>query len=87
MVTEITLNTAFGMYQAELERQMVGLNQSDRISKRYSAYVERTKKTVFLSIVDLIREVQNHTEIGKVKTIEYVQQLQTASGDPLYMIV
>ena len=74
------------MYQAELERQMQGMTQSDRLIKRYSAYVERTKKTVFLSIVDLIREVQNHTEIGKVKVVEYTQQLETASGDPLYTI-
>jgi len=87
MVTEITLNTAYGMYGAELERQMTGLTQSDRQIKRYSAYVERTKKTVFLSLVDLVREVQNRTEIGKVKTLEYIQQLQTASGEQLYLIV
>lgn len=62
------------------------MTQSDRLIKRYSVYVERTKKTVFLSIVDLIREVQNRTEIGKTKSIEYTQQLVDSKGDPIYTI-
>ena len=87
MVSNITINQASDLYLSELTRQMQGMTQSDRLIKRYSVYVERTKKTVFLSIVDLIREVQNRTEIGKTKAVEYTQQLVDSSGEPIYQIV
>ena len=86
MVTEITLNDAFQLYGAELERQMVGLTQSDRQIKRFMVYSPTVKRTVALSLVDLIREVQNRTELGKVKVVEYVQQLMDSKGEPLYII-
>ena len=86
MATSITVNQACNLYQSELEREMTGMTQSDRLIKRYSVYVARTKRTEFLSIVDLIREVQNRTEIGKTKSIEYTQQLTDSSGNPLYLI-
>jgi len=87
MASQITVNGACDLYLSELQRQMQGMTQSDRLIKRYSVYVERTKKTVFLSIVDLIREVQNRTEIGKTKAVEYTQQLVDSSGNQIYQIV
>lgn len=86
MVTNITMNQALELYASELDREMKGLTQSDRLIKRYSAFIERTKKTVFLSIVDLVREVQNRTEVGKIKAISYIDQLTDKNGDPLYLI-
>ena len=87
MASQITVNGACDLYLSELQRQMQGMTQSDRLIKRYSAYVERTKKTVFLSIVDLIREVQNRTEIGKTKSIEFVNQLVDKDGNQIYQII
>ena len=86
MVTQITVNQAADLYLSELQREMTGMTQSDRLIKRYSVYVERTKKTVFLSIVDLIREVQNRTEIGKTKSIEFTNQLVDRDGNQIYTI-
>lgn len=86
MVKEIAIADAFSLYQAELERQMAGLPQSDRLIKRFMVYNPRLRRTVPLSLVDLIREVQNRTEIGKVETVEYVQQLTDKDGNPLYVI-
>jgi len=86
MATSITVNQACNLYQSELEREMTGMSQSDRLIKRYSVHVARTKRTEFLSIVDLVREVQNRTEIGKTKSIEYVNQLVDSKGEPIYTI-
>ena len=86
MATNITMNQALELYAAELDREMKGLSQSDRLIKRYSVFIERTKKTVFLSIVDLVREVQNRTEVGKIRAITYIDQLTDKDGNPLYLI-
>lgn len=86
MPTQITVNSACDLYLSELQRQMSGMSQSDRLIKRYSVYVERTKKTVFLSIVDLVKEVQNRTEIGKIRSIEFVNQLVDKDENPIYVI-
>jgi len=86
MATQITINSVCDLYLSELQREMAPMSQSDRLIKRYSVYVDRTKKTVFLSIVDLIREVQNRTEIGKTKAIEFTQQLVDKDGNPIYII-
>ena len=86
MVTQITVDQSCSLYLAELQREMAGMSQSDRLIKRYSVYVARTKRTEFLSIVDLVREVQNRTEIGKTRAIEYVNELVDSKGDPIYQI-
>ena len=86
MPTQITVDGACNLYLSELEREMTGMTQSDRLIKRYSAYVERTRKTVYLSIVDLVREVQIRSEVGKSRAIEYVQQLVDSKGDPIYLV-
>jgi len=86
MATSITVNGACDLYLSELQREMAGMSQSDRLIKRFSVFVQRTQRTVFLSIVDLIREVQNRTEIGKTKAVEYTQQLVDSSGNPIYQI-
>jgi len=86
MATQITINGACDLYLSELQREMAGMSQSDRLIKRYSVFVERTKRTVFLSIVDLIREVQNRTEIGKARAVEYVNELVDSKGESIYTI-
>jgi len=87
MPTEITQDQAAKLYLSQLQSESAKLGPNGRIIKRYFARDPNTGIESFLSIVDLITQVQNRTAIGMNKAIEYTQQLKNGKGEPLYIIV
>ena len=87
MPTEITKDQAANLYLSQLQRQSSRLGPNSRIIKRYFVRDPNTGIESFLSIVDLITQVQNRTAIGMKNAIEYTQQLENGKGEPLYIIV
>lgn len=85
MPVEITKNQAAELYLAELQREMAGLSPVDRMIKRYAVKVGT--RTVFLSIVEMIAEVQNRTQIGLKRAVEYTQQLKDSKDEQLYLVI
>ncbi len=87
MVQEITKNQAAELYLAQLQTEAAALLPVDREIKRYIVTDPVTRRMVTLSIVDLITEVQNRSQIGMLKAVAYVQELKDAKDEQLYLIV
>ena len=87
MPTEITKDQAANLYLSQLQSESAKLGPVDRNIKRYMVTEPSTNRMIFLSITDLITQVQNRTAIGMNKAIEYTQQLKNGKGEPLYIIV
>jgi len=87
MVTEITKNQTAQLYLSQLPAEAAKLSAVDREIKRYSVKSPTTKRTVFLSIVELMTEVQNRSQVGMLKAVAYVQELKDAKDEQLYLIV
>lgn len=86
MVTEITRDQAAQLYLTQLQSEAAKLTPVDREIKRFMVVDPRTTKMVFLSYVDLITNVQNRSQIGMKKAVEYVQQLKTPDDEQMYII-
>lgn len=86
MPVEITKAQAADMYLSQLQSEAAKLMPVDRTIKRFSVKGP-TGKTIFLSYVELIAEVQNRTQIGLMKSVEYVQQLKTPAYEQMYLVV
>jgi len=87
MVQEITKTQAAQLYLSQLQSEAARLSAVDREIKRYIVADPVSKRSITLSIVDLITEVQNRSQIGMLKTVAYVQELKDAKDEQLYLIV
>lgn len=87
MVTEITKNQVAELYLSQLQTEAAALSAVDREIKRYIVTDPVTRRMVTLSIVDLMTEVQNRSQVGMLKAVAYVQELKDAKGEQLYLIV
>jgi len=85
--TEITKDQAANLYLSQLQSESAKLGPVDRNIKRYMVTEPATNRMIFLSITDLITQVQNRTAIGMNKAVEYVQQLKGPKDEPLYIIM
>lgn len=86
MVTEITKNQVAELYLAQLQSEAAKLSAVDREIKRYIVTDPATRRSITLSIIDLMTEVQNRSQVGMLKAVAYVQELKDAKGEQLYLI-
>ncbi len=86
MVQEITKNQAAELYLSQLQTEAAALSPVDQNIKRFIVTVPVTGRMITLSIVDLMTEVQNRSQIGMLKAVAYVQELKDAKGEQLYII-
>jgi hypothetical protein len=84
MVQSITVGQAVGIYQGEVQRQISMMTPVQRNVKMFGPTVKG--RQVPLSMVDVLRELQNGSAIGQQLAVEYVQQLKTGDGEPLYAV-
>lgn len=87
MVTEITKNQAADLYLSQLQVEAAALSPVDQQIKRYIVTDPVTRRMITLSIVDLMTEVQNRTQVGMLKALTYIEGLKDAKGEPLYIVV
>ena len=87
MPTQITKSQASELYLSQLQSEASRLSYVDQTIKRFMKYDPKTKRTIPLSYADLIREVQNRTQIGLASAVEYCQQLKNGKGEALYLVV
>lgn len=86
MVQEISKDQAAQLYLSQLQSEAAKLSAVDREIKRYIVTDPVSKRMITLSIVDLITEVQNRSQVGMLKAVAYVQELKDAKGEQLYII-
>jgi len=86
MVVEITKDQAATLYLSQLQTEAAALSPVDREIKRFIVTEPVTRRMITLSIVDLMTEVQNRSQVGMLKAVAYVQELKDAKGEQLYII-
>ena len=86
MVTQITIQQAASLYLSQLQSESSSLPYVQQTIKRFMVTDPKTSRMIALSYVDLIREVQNMSQVGLNKAVEYVQGLKDAKGEAIYQI-
>lgn len=87
MVTQITINQAVQLYLQQLQSEASKLPYVQQNIKRFMVTDPKTNRMFSLSYLDLIREVQNMSQIGQNKAVEYVQNLKDVKGEAMYQVV
>lgn len=85
MVQNISTAQAVSMYLAVVQQQYAAAPPLQRILKTHFGPVVNGKQQSY-SLMDILRELQNGSQLGKQMAVQYAQGLMDANNQPRYAV-